>query len=81
MFIYRLSTTYLSKKSNFSPKCIIFGNGPFWSIILKKSYYIFSAHVHQKLYMNVIATPFYEIFALIYESIQYQNVIHSINIF
>ena len=29
----------------------------------KKSYYILSAHIYHKLYINVIVTPFYESFA------------------
>ena len=31
MFIYRLSATYLSKKSNFSHKAVILRNWTFWS--------------------------------------------------
>ena len=31
MFTYRLSATYLSQKSNFSPKAVILRNLPFWS--------------------------------------------------
>ena len=45
MFIYRLSATYLSKKSNFSPKGIILGIDYFELLDFKKRIISYQ-HIH-----------------------------------